>query len=143
MFVGEYNHTIDEKKRVSMPVKFRQDLENGAVVTIGFDKSLVVYPTSEWKKFSEKWGSLPLSTEASRSFTRIMLAGAAQIEFDKLGRILIPENLKAYANLLKDVSIIGLFNRIEIWDKKSWEEYKNKAQNGLSEMAEQLKDLGI
>lgn len=126
-----------------MPAKFRPDLEAGAVITIGFDKSLVVYPLTEWQEISKKFGSLPLSTDAARSFTRIMLAGAAQVEFDKLGRILLPENLKKYAGLNKDASIIGLFNRIEIWDAKAWEEYKGRAQGDLNQMAEKLKDLGI
>jgi MraZ protein len=143
MFVGEYQHTIDEKRRISMPAKFRPDLEGGAVVTIGFDKSLVVYPAAEWQDFSKKWGSLPLSTEAARSFSRIMLSGAAQVEFDKLGRMLIPENLKQYAGLGKEATVIGLFNRIEIWDTHKWGEYKAKAQSNLEQMSEQLKDLGI
>ena len=143
MFVGEYNHTIDEKRRISMPAKFRPELDGGAVITIGFDNSLVVYPTVEWQEFSKKWGNLPLSREEARRFSRIMLAGAAQIEFDKLGRFLLPENLKKHAGLDKNAVVIGLFNRIEIWNKDEWEEYKEKARGDLSSMAEGLTDLGI
>ncbi len=143
MFVGEYQHTIDEKRRMAIPAKFRTDLEGGAVITIGFDKSLVVYPVAQWQEISQKYASLPLSTSEARSFSRIMLAGAAQVEFDKLGRILIPDNLRKFADLGKEVTVIGLSNKIEIWDSKLWDEYKNKAQAGLNEMADKLKDLGI
>ncbi len=138
MFIGEYSYLIDEKKRLAIPAKFRQVLGKKAVLTRGLDNCLVIYPLREWEKLAEKLESLPTGKIDARGFIRIMLSGATDIALDKLGRILIPDHLKKYALLKKNVTIIGLSNRIEIWDKRMWQEYKEKREKTVSEMAEQL-----
>lgn len=143
MFIGEYTHTLDEKKRLAMPSKFRKELGNGAVVTRGLDKCLVVYPMKVWEEMAEKLGNLPASQLEARGLGRIMLAGATSVEFDKLGRALIPDYLKEYATLGKDITIIGLFNRIEIWDASLWKKYREGAEKQMDDYVSKLKDLGI
>lgn len=143
MFIGEYQHTIDEKRRMSIPSKFRKDLGDGAVITKGLESSLVIYPKNQWKVISEKVGNLPLSQKEGRAMARIILGGASEVEFDKIGRILIPDYLKEFASLQKDAVIIGMYNRIEIWDAKVWSEYKTKVEKEMDESIEKLKDVGI
>lgn len=143
MFIGEYKHNIDTKKRLAIPAKFRKDLGRGAVITRGLDNCLVIYPLSEWKKMSDKLGSLPASQLEARGFARIMLAGASQVVFDRLGRVLIPEYLKKYASLKKNVAVIGLNNRLEVWDVALWETYKKKVEREVGDFAAKLKELGI
>lgn len=143
MFIGEYKHNIDPKKRLAIPAKFRKELGRGAVITRGLDNCLVMYPLGEWKKMSDKLGKLPASQLEARGFARIMLAGASQVAFDRLGRILIPEYLKKYASLKKNVAVIGLDNRLEIWDVSLWETYKKKVEREVGDFAAKLKELGI
>ena len=143
MFIGEYRHTIDSKKRLALPVKFRRELGKTTVITRGLDNCLIVYPLKEWKVMSDKLGKLPASQEEARGFARIMLAGAMAVNLDKLGRILIPDYLKKYAHLKKNVVICGLFNRLEIWDVPEWETYKEKMERGVGDLASKLKELGI
>lgn len=143
MFIGEYQHTIDPKKRVAMPSKCRVELGKKVVVTRGMDKSLFVYPMKTWEKLAEKLGNLPVGESTTRSFIRLMLAGAVDVELDKQGRILIPDYLKDYAGLKKDVTVAGLFDRLEIWDKDKWNSYKIKAEKNSDEIAEQLGKLGV
>lgn len=143
MLIGQYNHTIDAKKRLALPAKFRGELGDKVVVTCGIDNCLVVYTEGEWKVMSQKLSSLPVSQSEARSFTRIMLAGAMETAVDKLGRILIPDYLKKYAGLAKDVVICGLSNRLEIWDSNKWEEYKKKAEGEVGEIVEKLGGMGI
>jgi len=143
MFIGEYQHTIDPKKRVAMPSKCRVELGKKVVVTRGMDKSLFVYPMKTWEKLAEKLGNLPVGESGTRSFIRLMLAGAVDVELDKQGRILIPDYLKDYAGLKKDVTVAGLFDRLEIWDKDKWNNYKIKAEKNSDEIAEQLGRLGV
>jgi len=138
MFIGEYIYSIDQKKRLAIPAKFRQALGKKAVLTRGLDNCLVIYPLKEWQKLSQKLESLPAGKIDARGFIRIMLSGAVDITLDKLGRVLVPDPLKKYAFLKKNVAIIGLSNRIEIWDKKRWETYKEKREKTVGEMAEQL-----
>jgi len=138
MFIGEYIHTIDNKKRLAIPSKFRKTLEKKAVITRGLDNCLVIYPLEEWKKMATKLENLPTGLNNARGFTRIMLSGAADVGLDKLGRILIPDYLKDYAFLKKNVVIIGLSNRIEIWDEARWKEYKEKMEKTVGDMAQQL-----
>lgn len=138
MFIGEYTYSIDEKKRLAIPVKFRQALGKKAVLTRGLDNCLVIYPLKEWQKLTQKLESLPAGQVDARGFIRIMLSGAVDISLDKLGRVLIPDHLKKYAFLEKNVVIIGLSNRIEIWDEKRWQKYKEEREKVVSEMAEQL-----
>lgn len=143
MFIGEYKHTVDEKKRLAIPSKFRKELGRGAVITRGLDNCLVIYPVKEWQKMSDKLGKLPASQLEARGFARLMLAGAAAVEFDRLGRALIPEYLKQYASLKKDVIITGLYNRLEIWDAPAWETYKQKVEREVGDFASKLGELGI
>jgi len=143
MFIGEYQHSIDIKKRLAIPAKFRKGLDEKAVITKGIEKCLVIYPVNEWEDIAAKMGNLPLSQKEARSFGRMLLAGASEIDFDKLGRALIPSYLKEYAGLEKDVTVIGLHNRIEVWDTKTWNDYKNGMEPQMSDMVEKLKDLGI
>ncbi len=126
MFVGEYTHTIDEKGRVSLPVKMRRELDEGAVVTRGIDTCLFVYPKNEWLKLAERIAALPLADAKARSFARMMLAGAMEINSDKLGRVLLPGYLREYAGLKSEVVVAGVFNRVELWEKKAWESYKSQ-----------------
>lgn len=143
MFIGEYSYTIDQKKRIAIPSKFRKDLGKKAIVTRGLDNCLTVYSAEEWKKISKKLESLPNSQIDARSFARIMLSGAVDVALDKLGRILIPDFLKNYASLKKNVAILGLSNRIEIWNETMWKEYKEKTEKEVGDMASRLQQLGI
>ncbi|MBL7150074.1 MAG: division/cell wall cluster transcriptional repressor MraZ [Candidatus Pacebacteria bacterium] len=143
MFIGEYRHTIDIKKRLALPAKFRKELGKTIIITRGLDNSLVVYPSKEWQMVSDKLGKLPASQLEARGFARIMLAGAMAVELDRLGRILIPEYLKTYANLKKNVVICGLYNRLEIWESQNWETYKKKVEKEVGDFAAKLGELGI
>ena len=143
MFIGEYRHTIDEKRRLAIPSKFRKELGKGAVITRGLDNCLVIYPVKECGKMSDKLGKLPASQLEAMGFARLMLAGAAAAEFDQLGRALIPEYLKQYASLEKDVVVTGLYNRLEVWDAKSWDTYKQKVEKEVGDFASKLGELGI
>ncbi|MCJ7786677.1 division/cell wall cluster transcriptional repressor MraZ [Patescibacteria group bacterium] len=143
MFIGEYRHTIDIKKRLALPAKFRKELGKTIIITRGLDNCLVVYPSKEWQMVSDKLGKLPASQLEARGFARIMLAGAMAVELDRLGRILIPEYLKTYANLKKNVVICGLYNRLEIWESQNWETYKKKVEREVGDFAAKLGELGI
>lgn len=143
MFIGEYNHSIDEKGRLAMPVKFRAKMAGGAVVTKGLDNCLSVYTNEEWEILAEKLANLPLTQAASRAFARLMLAGATQVTIDKQGRINIPAYLREYSNLSGTVVVAGLFKRVEIWSQKNWQEYKAKTEGDASSIAEELENLGV
>jgi MraZ protein len=143
MFLGEYNYKIDEKKRLAIPVRFRKLLSKKAILTRGLDNCLFLYTLDEWQKLAEKLSRLPLSQADARGFVRLMLAGAMEVDFDGLGRILIPDYLKNYAFLKKKVVIAGLYNRVEIWDEDKWQEYQKKTEIGAGDIAERLKEMGI
>lgn len=143
MFIGEYIYTIDQKKRISIPAKFRKALGKKAIITMGLDSCLVVYPVSEWQKLAKKLENLPNGQVDARGFSRIMLSGAVDVEFDKLGRILIPDYLKKYAALNKNIAVLGLSNKIEIWDEIKWQEYRARTEKEIGDMASRLQQLGI
>lgn len=143
MFIGEFHHTLDDKGRMSIPVKFRADLAQGAVVTRGLDRSLFLYPKDEWQKLAEKLAALPFGQADTRAFARLMLAGAMEVEIDKSGRVLLPEYLRTYAGLSKDAVVAGLFNRLEIWDEATWNAYAAKTEAEGNAIAERLHDLGV
>lgn len=143
MFIGEYSHTIDDKGRVSVPAKFRTQLQEGIVVTRGLDHCLFVYSRSEWEKMAEKLSRLPLAQKASRAFARLMLAGAWDVELDSQGRVMIPEYLRQYAGVKKHVTVAGLYNRVEVWDEDAWQEYKAKAEAENESIAEAMANLGV
>lgn len=143
MLIGQYEYTIDNKKRLALPAKFRGELGDKVIITKGVEKCLVVYTEKEFRIMSEKLSNLTISQTEARSFTRIMLAGAMEISLDKLGRVLIPDYLKKYAGLKKNVTICGLSNRLEAWDSEEWAEYTKKAEKGVDQIVSKLGPLGI
>ena len=142
MFIGEYQHAIDSKNRMIIPSKFREELGEKFVLTKGLDGCLYVYPMSEWKVLEEKLKTLPLTNKDARAFVRFFFSGANEIDVDKQGRALIPQNLLEYAKIEKDIVSIGVLARIEIWSKATWEEYNNSNVN-FDEIAEKMSELGI
>jgi len=143
MIIGQYNYNLDPKKRLTIPTKFRSVLSRGAILTRGIDGCLFLYPQKEWDSLAEKLSKLPLSQSNARSFSRVMIAGAMDVKIDSLGRILIPDYLKDYANLDKKVVIAGLYDRIEIWDEERWKKYGDTTDAQVGNIAEGLKELGI
>jgi len=143
MLLGEYQHNLDIKGRMAIPAKFREKLGAGAIITRGIDNCLFVFANAEWEELAKKLMALPLTQANSRAFVRLMLAGASDVEIDNQGRILIPDYLRQYANLKKEAVITGLYNRIEIWDEKTWQTYKTKTENSSEAIAEKLGELGI
>lgn len=143
MFIGEFQHNLDSKGRIAVPAKFRAKLSGGVIITRGLDHCLFIFSSKEWEALAQKLISLPLAQANSRAFVRLMLAGAMDGELDKQGRILIPDYLREYANLKKQIIIAGLYNRIEIWDSEDWKQYKTKTESQSDEIAEKLSELGI
>jgi MraZ protein len=142
MFIGEYAHAIDNKNRIIIPSKFREELGQKFVLTKGLDGCLYVYTLNEWKKLEEKLQKLPLTNKNARAFARFFFSGANEIETDKQFRTLISQNLLEYANIKKDIVSIGVSNRIEIWSKEKWDEY-NALNIDYDNIAEQMSELGI
>ena len=143
MLLGEYKHSLDAKGRVALPAKFRAKLKGGAIITRGLDHCLFVFARDEWEKLAAKITALPLAQANSRAFSRLMLAGASDVELDGQGRILVPDYLREYAGLSKLAVIAGVMNRLEIWDEKSWTRYKSRTESASDDIAEQLGALGI
>lgn len=143
MFIGEYTHSIDAKGRIAVPVKMRAKLSDGAVVTRGLDNCLFIYPKSEWVKLAERLSALPIADSKARAFARLMLAGAMELEFDKLGRVLLPSYLRQYALLKNQAVVAGLYNRIEIWNEAAWKTYKENSEKNNEDITEHLSQLGI
>ncbi|MBR1691638.1 MAG: division/cell wall cluster transcriptional repressor MraZ [Lachnospiraceae bacterium] len=141
MFMGEYNHTIDAKGRLIVPSKFRESLGDEFVVTKGFDGCLYVFDEEEWTALEQKIKTLPLTNKQARQFARFFLAGAASVEVDKQGRILVPGVLREFADLSKDVTLVGVGSRIEIWDKTRYED--TNTFEDMEEVAEHLTELGL
>ena len=143
MFIGEYEHNLDTKGRVTMPAKLREDIGECFIVTKGLDGCLFAYSQTEWTNFEDKLKSLPLTNKNARDFVRFFLSGAIECEIDKQGRFLIPSNLRTYAKLEKEVIIIGVGTRIEIWDKEEWNKYSSNENISADEIAENMTMLGI
>ena len=141
MFMGEYNHTIDAKGRLIIPSKFREVLGEEFVITKGLDGCLFVYDNQEWNAFEEKLKALPLNKKDNRQFVRFFLAGAAEVEVDKQGRILLPAVLREFAGLEKEVVSVGVLKRIEIWDKNRWQD--TNTYDDMDEVAEHMAELGL
>lgn len=141
MFMGEYSHSIDAKGRLIVPSKFREQLGDQFVVTKGLDGCLFVYPDDEWKSIEEKFRSVPLTTKDARKFSRFFFAGAASCEIDKQGRILLPQILREFAGLEKDVVLVGVLSRIEIWSKDKWQE--TNTYDDMDEVVEHMAELGL
>jgi len=143
MFIGEYKHNLDNKGRLAVPAKFRAILKSGAVVTKGLDNCLFLYPKEQWNKIAQKFAGLPISQSKARAFSRLMLAGAMEVDFDSQGRITLPEYLRIFANLKKKAIVAGLYDRLEIWDEVSWGKYKQGTEKESSNIAETLGELGV
>ena len=143
MLIGEYTHTIDAKKRISLPSKFRKEMGKNIVITHGLDNCLFVYPIAEWKKMSEKLATLGMGQSDTRGFARFMLAGAVEVPVDSLGRILIPDFLQSFAKIASKVVFTGVVNRVEIWNPTQWNAYKNNIQKQADTMAEKLGEIGM
>ena len=142
MFMGEYNYTIDDKGRITIPAKLRENLGHDFIITRGLDKCLFVYPKTEWENVINKYRELP-NTKDARNFMRFFLSGATANELDKQGRINIAPTLRTYANLNKDCVIIGVNERLEIWDKESWDTFIKTNEENLSDIADKLFQVNI
>ena len=142
-FKGQYSHLMDKKRRVSIPVKMRNKLGNKVVITKEVDKCLTVYPIQEWKKRAESLQALTTTKRESRAAARFELGAAVEVDIDGLGRILVPEYLAKFASIQKDVEIVGLGNRIELWDKKKWALYSMKIEKDMPDLIEKLEGLGV
>jgi MraZ protein len=143
MFIGEYHHNLDEKGRLALPIKFRSALAAGCVVTRGIDQCLAVYALEEWRVLAGKVANLPLAQATSRAFSRLMLSGAMDAVPDKQGRVVIPDYLRGYAKLGRELVVVGLYNRLEIWSKEAWEKYKRSTEESSTDIAEKLSELGV
>lgn len=141
MFMGEFQHNIDDKGRVIIPAKFRDELSDLFIITRGLDKALFVYPLNEWQIIEQKLKTLPFTKADARKFTRFFFSGAVESELDKQGRVIIPNNLRNYAFLKKECVVIGVSNRIEIWDKDYWESYYKNSEESFNDIAETLIDF--
>ena len=143
MLIGEFEHSLDAKGRLIMPAKLRETISENFIVTKGLDGCLFAFSIAEWTNFEEKLKALPLSNRNSREFTRFFLSGASECEIDKQGRFLIPANLRESANMQKDVVIIGVGTRIELWDKEKWNSYNSDENMSVEDIAENMTNLGI
>jgi len=143
MLIGEYEHSIDAKGRLIMPSKLRECIGEKFIVTKGLDGCLFGFSKQEWTNFEEKLKTLPLTNKNARDFVRFFLSGATECEIDKQGRCLVVANLREYASMKKDVVIIGVGTRIEIWDKEKWNNYSSEENISADDIAENMTILGI
>lgn len=138
MFIGEYTNTIDDKKRLSVPAKFRKELGEKAVITYGLNKALTLYPIKEWEIYADKLSTLSIGNKEERAYARTMLSGAFEVELDKSGRILIPSTLSQYSFMENKVVITGMNKYLELWDEATWNEYRMSAVGETDNIAELL-----
>ena len=143
MLIGEYEHSLDVKGRLIMPAKLREDIGEKFIITKGLDGCLFVFSENEWLNFEAKLKALPLSDKNARNFVRFFLSGATECEIDKQGRILIPANLREFAKLEKDAVLVGVSNRIEIWNRDKWEEINDVDVDDMDDIAQHMEDIGI
>ena len=143
MLIGEYIHTLDEKKRVSLPIKFRKEFGRKIIVTSGLDNCLWIFTIAQWKKISEKLSEFSMLQADNRSFNRYMFGSATEVEVDTIGRILLPEFLVTRANLKNKVAVIGVQDRVEIWNEDSWRENKGTIERKVDQLAEKLGQAGV
>ncbi|MBI1999331.1 MAG: division/cell wall cluster transcriptional repressor MraZ [Parcubacteria group bacterium] len=142
MLIGEYRHSIDAKKRLSLPAKFRKEIGGQVVVTRGFDTCLYIYPLKEWSRVTEKLRGLSMGQRDQRGVNRFMLGGAVEADVDALGRILVPDFLKTFARLSNKVVLVGVNDHVEIWDEKTWNAYRTRIEKKADELAEKLGEIG-
>ena len=138
MFIGEYHHTIDDKGRIIIPAKFREELGNEFIITRGIENCLFVYSLNNWHQITTKLNSLPFTKKDARNFVRFFMSGATNVELDKQGRVNVTSPLIQYANLQKDCVVIGTGDRLEIWSQESWDDFFNSTKDSMSDIAENL-----
>lgn len=143
MFIGEYQHTVDAKGRMFVPAKFRDELGERFIVTIGLDRCLFVFPEETFNIYKEKLDAISLANKDARNFTRFFFAGAGECELDKQGRILLPQKLRTYANLEKDVTVVGVSGRVEIWNTEEWDKSHSLENFDFDEFSEKMELLGF
>lgn len=143
MFIGEYHHAVDDKGRLALPVKFREEIGRTVVVTRGLDTCLFVYTQPEWQQLAERLSKLPMAKATTRAFARLILAGAMELDVDKQGRIIVPDYLRKYAGLRKKVVVAGLLNRLELWDILRWQKEQQGTERNAGDIAEALSELGV
>jgi MraZ protein len=143
MFIGEYTHTVDDKKRISLPSKFKKELGTKVVVTRGLDNCLFLFPWKTWSEISKEMSNLDMKQADARGFSRFMFSGAVEIDVDSMGRILVPDYLKEFGDLKSPVVFAGVHNRIEIWNEKRWDAYKKRIESEAEGLAEKLGSIGI
>lgn len=143
MFIGEYNHSVDTKGRMNVPAKFREDLGERFYMTKGLDNCLFMFPEAEWRVFEEKLKTLPLTNRNARAFVRLFFAGATECTLDKQGRVNIPQTLRDHGQIAKEVIVIGVGTRVELWSESNWTEYNDPDNISYDDIAEQMAELGI
>ncbi len=143
MLIGEYIHTMDDKNRISLPVRFRKEMGKKIVVAPGLDNCLSIFTLKEWEKISSRLSESSMLAADNRSFNRFMFGGAVEVDVDSIGRILIPDFLKARGNLKEKVAMIGVQNRVEVWNEKAWGEYKKVVELQADSLAEKLGSVGV
>lgn len=143
MLIGEYRHNIDPKKRLAVPARLRKEFGEQAILTRGLNNCLALYSTGQWQKQTERLEQLSRGQSETRGFSRLMFSGAVEVELDQLGRILIPDFLKNYADLKQRVVIVGVYDRLEIWDEERWHNYKIEVEKNTDMIAEKLGELGL
>lgn len=141
--MGEYSHALDEKGRITIPARLRDDLDNHFVMTKGLDGCLFLYPMDEWRKMEERLKALPMTNANARAFQRLFLAGAQDVEIDRQFRVTIPPRLREYAGVVKDVVLVGVSSRVELWAQEKWQSYQKDAQQGYEDVAEKMVDFGF
>lgn len=142
MLIGEFNHGMDNKNRIIIPSKLREDLGESFIISKGLDGCLYIYPKAEWITFETKLKSLPLTSKDARQFSRFFFSGANEMEPDKMGRILIPQSLLEYAGIVDEVVSVGMMNRVEVWSKEKWKAY-NDSEMDMDDIASKMNELGI
>lgn len=143
MLVGQFTHTVDDKKRLSLPSKFRKELGKKIVITRGLDQCLFVYSIGEWERFSGQLAQLSMGQSESRAFNRFLLGGAVEVDVDASGRILIPDFLKDFADLKSKVIVTGVYNRVEIWNEKAWKAYTTQVEKQADSLAQKIGEIGM
>ena len=143
MLIGEHIHTVDEKNRMSLPAKFRAELGKKVVVAQGLDKCIFMFTVKQWDSFSGRLGDSSVLQSDNRSFNRFLFGSAVEVDIDASGRILIPEFLKDYASIKSKVAVIGVQNRVELWNEKTWGEYKKVVESQADQLAEKLGSIGV
>jgi len=143
MFIGEFTHNIDDKGRLTIPAKFRDELESGVVITRGLDGCLWAYPRYEWEILAEKIAKMPTTSQAARNFARFMFSSAFDSIPDRQGRVILPQNLRDYAAIQSEAAVIGVMNRVELWNPTRWNDIFSKVEEDPEAIVAQLQELGI